>query len=88
MSERVLPSDIDPAQRIDVLHAWIATHANGGQGIVACILPGLGSVPMVSARRHSMERAEGLVRRTAASTIGRGGEEVVKTELVMFRRVP
>lgn len=87
MSEHVLPSDMDPAQRIDELHAWIATHADGGQGIIACILPGLGSTPMVSARRHVMEGARPLVLAAVRRTSGRGGDEVVRVELATFRRV-
>lgn len=83
----VLPADMNPEQRIDELHAWIATHRNGGQGIVASVLPGLGATPLVSSRRHVVEAAEPLVRQTVAATKGRGGEEVVGVELVTFRRV-
>lgn len=87
-TEYVLPSETDAEQQIADLHAWIATHANGGEGIVASILPGVGSTPMVSSKRHVMERCEPLVRRTVAATKGRGGgDEVVSVRLVTFRRV-
>lgn len=77
-----LPSGIDPEQRIDELHAWIATHENGGEGIIATILPGIGSTPMVSSRRHVMEAARDHVAKTAA-LLG----NVVAVKLVTYRRV-
>lgn len=81
-------SEMDPEQRVRELHAWIATHANGGEGIIAALLPGLGATPLISSRRAVMEQARGAALRAVELSKGRGdAEEVVSVRLVTFRRV-
>lgn len=81
------PTVPPPGQVITELHAWIATYAEGGQGIIAAILPGLGSAPLVSSKRSHMTMAEGVARHAALLTAGRGNGEVVSVDLVTFQRV-
>lgn len=48
-----------PGQRITDLHCWIATYADGTEGIVAAGLEGLGITTLLSSRRAANARVIG-----------------------------
>lgn len=51
-----------PGQRITDLHCWIATYADGTEGIVAAGLEGLGITTLLSSRRAAAERLEPIAK--------------------------
>lgn len=78
----------EPGQSITELYAWVATHANGGEGIVAAVLPGLGATPLISSKRAVMAMAEGVARHAVALSAGRAAGRAISVDLVTFKRVP
>ena len=59
---RLLDSPPTPEQMIGSLHAWIATYADGTEGIIAHGLPGLGMTPLVMSRHHVAVQMDKLAR--------------------------
>ena len=45
-----LRDDAPPEQRVSRLYAWIAIQADGGEGIIGHVLPGLGMTPLVTSK--------------------------------------
>ncbi len=72
--------------QISELHAWLATHEDGTEGIIASILPGLGSTPLVTSKRQVAERMEGLAREAARTGMPDAGAKAVDVQLVTFVR--
>lgn len=57
------------AQKIEALYAWIATEADGGQGVVAAMLPGMpGVTPLIGADLARVHSYRSLAIAAAAST--------------------
>lgn len=58
----------DRGQSIDRLYAWVATEADGGEGVCAAWVPGLGNMPLVGADRARIESLRPQAEDVAAST--------------------
>jgi hypothetical protein len=79
----LIASEPTPGQRIAELYCWIATYADGTEGIIAGGLPGLGMTPLVSSRRHVAEQLE-AVARNAMRLSQDTPHRVTKVRLVTF----
>lgn len=62
MTDKLIASEPTPGQIISELHCWIATYADGSEGIIAHGLEGLGLTPLLSSRRDTAEAMETLAR--------------------------
>jgi hypothetical protein len=80
---KLIASEPTPGQRITELHCWIATYADGTEGIIAGGLPGLGMTPLVNSRRHMAVKLERFAREAMAAT-ARTAHRVVNVRLVTF----
>lgn len=79
-------------QRIDALHVWIATYADGSEGIVSADLPlasglGMRHMPLMSSKRELVERMEPLARSVQKAAV-RQAKRITKLDLVTYRREP
>lgn len=83
---KALHSDPTPGQRITQLHCWVATYADGSEGIVAGGVEGIGMTPLMSSRRH-VAVALGPVARRAVRTVQQQAGHATKIRLVTFRSV-
>jgi hypothetical protein len=83
MPDRLLPSPPTPGQLITELHAWVATYADGTEGIIAGELPGMGMTPLITSRRAVAESLEELARRAQRLTM-HTRHRVVRIRLVTF----
>ena len=83
MVTKLIGSEPTPGQRITELHAWIATYADGTEGIIARALPGLGMTPLVNSRLHVARQLERFAREAMALTRGTPSP-VVSVRLVTF----
>lgn len=63
MADVHLDIGIDADQRIIDVWAWIAVHANGGEGIISGVLPGLGLAQLFSANEAMAQAMEPLAKR-------------------------
>jgi hypothetical protein len=74
-----------PDQRITELHAWIATHENGGEGVMSADLP-LGHMPLVTGKHETAEKLGAFARMVQRKAAEMGAP--VTIELRTFRAVP
>ena len=81
---KLVSSEPTPGQRITELHCWVATYADGTEGIIAGGLEGLGMTPLLSSRRHVAESLEAKARETMQLS-RRTKHPVVSVRLVTFR---
>lgn len=77
-----------PDQRIRELHAWIATHKSGAEGIISADMPGPMNermhMPLVTNRRDFAEALESIAKR--ALFLGRNqADPAVSVRLVTYR---
>ena len=72
MSEKTLLHDPGNSQTIDELFAFMSIDERGRHGIVASILPGLGSTPLVTASAKAVE----VMKPVAAAIARRSGKPV------------
>jgi hypothetical protein len=79
----LIASERTPGQRITELHCWIATYADGTEGIIAGGLPGLGMTPLVTSRRHAAEQLE-VVAHNAMRLSRATPHRVTSVRLVTF----
>ena len=83
--DALIASEPTPGQRIDELHCWISTFADGTEGIVGYnLFPGGGPTPLVTSRRHAAERMESLANRAAAAS--QQTDHPVTVRLVTYTR--
>ncbi|HEY0203838.1 MAG TPA: hypothetical protein VGC15_06805 [Acetobacteraceae bacterium] len=88
MADVLLELPAPPDQRVRELHAWIATHRSGAEGIISADLPGpLGEkmhMPLVSSRRDVAVALEPFAKR--ALFLGRNQQDpAVSVRLVTFK---
>jgi hypothetical protein len=55
---KIIASEPTPGQLIRELHVWIATYADGTEGIVAGGFASLGMTPLMSSRRELAKKLE------------------------------
>jgi hypothetical protein len=79
--ENPTPAD----SRMDTLYAWIAIHENGGEGILAGGIPGLGMVSLICGNERLAEKLERLADAACAAS-ARAGKPVTK-RLAIYKRV-
>jgi hypothetical protein len=87
----LIASEPTPGQRITELHCWIATYADGTEGIVAGGIEGivaggiegLGVTTLLSSRHHVAMQLERHARAAMAAT-ARTAHRVVSVRLVTF----
>lgn len=79
--ENPTPAD----SRMDTLYAWIATHENGGEGILAGGIPGLGMVSLVCGNERLANKMEPLAEQAIRAS-ARAGKPATK-RLVVYKRV-
>jgi hypothetical protein len=53
---------------IETLYAYLSVDEKGDTGIVASILPGLGSTPLVSGNRNTAKSMQSIAEQVAKST--------------------
>jgi hypothetical protein len=82
MVDVLIASVPTPGQFIRELHLWIATYADGTEGIVGGNL-GMGMTPLMSSRRATAERLAALAERARAASLGTP-HPVVSVRLVTF----
>ena len=80
---KLIASKSTPGQRITELHCWIATYADGSEGIVAGGIEGLGMTTLLSSRRHVAIQLERHARDAMRLTQGTR-HRVVSVRLVTF----
>lgn len=85
--DEYLDLGIDPDQRITELHAWVATHPGGEEGLISGDVPMPGTIrprhmPLMSSKRHLAEALLPVVNRVL-QLAPRG----TRAALVTFRRV-
>lgn len=78
-------------KRVDEIHIWIATHANGGEGVMAADMPyGLPGhvrhVPLMASSRATAERFSDLAHELQSIAAREG--EFITLELRSFIRKP
>jgi hypothetical protein len=82
--------DIPPPgeQRITELHLWVATHPDGGEGIVSADvpIPGIGSrhIPLMSSRRELAEKMKPFAEHAQQAAAKAG--KPVSLRIVTYRR--
>ena len=79
-----------PGKVVTELHAWIATHADGSEGIIGALVPGPTGhslMPLMSSDRWRVDQLEHKAREAMALSKGRGAAEVLAVTLSTFRRV-
>jgi hypothetical protein len=84
MREKVIGSEPTPGQVIRELHVWIATYADGSEGIIAGGLEGIGMSPLMSSRRHVAEALEPKAR-SAQRAVMHQAKHMTTIRLVTFR---
>lgn len=52
-------------QKIDKLYAWIATEADGGEGVISHTFPDFGTLPLIGADMERMESIRPLAQAIA-----------------------
>lgn len=67
MSEPII-HDPGNTERIERLYAFMSIDDEGKNGVVASILPGLGSTPLVTGSRKTVELMKPLAQEIAART--------------------
>lgn len=80
----IISSDPIPGQRITDLHCWIATYADGTEGIIAGGLSGVGVAPLLSSRRKAAEALEGKAREAQRAVMHQTKHRIVSIRLVTF----
>ena len=83
MNERLIASESTPGQKITELHCWIATYADGTEGIIAGGIDGLGLTTLLSSHRHIAEQLEPMARKAQRMTM-HTRHRVVSIRLVTF----
>jgi len=73
-----------PGQKITELHCWVATYADGTEGILAGGIKGLGIVTLMSSKRSHAEKMAGAAREAQQLTNNRTIHRVVNVRLVTF----
>lgn len=78
-------------QRIRQIHVWIATYANGSEGIISADLPmpvGLGTrhMPLMNSKRDVAENLQPLARRAQRAAMHQA-DRIVSIRLVTFAAV-
>jgi hypothetical protein len=73
-----------PGQKITELHCWVATYADGTEGIIAGGIEGLGIVTLMSSNRRAAEKMEGSAREAQQLSNNRTKHRVVSVRLVTF----
>jgi hypothetical protein len=81
--DKLIGSESTPGQQITDIHCWIATYADGTEGIIAGGIEGLGLTTLVSSRRHVAEKMEPIARRAQRMTM-HTQHRVVSIRLVTF----
>jgi hypothetical protein len=79
----------EPDQRVIEIHAWIATHADGSEGIVSADIPmpmGMRHSPLLSSKRTVAEKLEPLARKIRQQAMHQANR-VVSMKLITFRRI-
>jgi hypothetical protein len=85
MPDRLISSEPTPGQFITEIHCWVATYADGTEGIIAGGLPGLGMTTLLSSHRHIAESLEDTARRAMRMTMHLPQDKrVVSVRLVTF----
>jgi hypothetical protein len=83
MDAKLVASEPTPGQQITELHCWIATYADGTEGIVAGGLEGLGMTTLMSSRRDQAEKMQPFAREAQRLTM-HTAKRVVRIRLVTF----
>ena len=86
MGDIYLDLPAPPDQRIEKLHAWIATHTDGSEGIVSAAL-GPQVMPLVTSKRHVAEGLKSVAERAVQAAAAQASK-VVSVRLVTFIAVP
>ena len=92
MTEAVLlDPPADPDQRINTIHAWVGTHANGAEGLLSADvdIPGGGTrhLPLMSAHLRIAEKL-GTLARSLYRASQNGPQKLTSVELRTFVHVP
>jgi len=80
---KLVGSKSTPGQHIRELHVWVATYADGTEGIVAGGFEGVGLTPLMSSRRELAKRLESKACAGMALTEG-SDNPIVGVRLVTF----
>jgi hypothetical protein len=81
---KAIYSEPTPGQRVTELHCWIATYADGSEGIIAANAGELGMTPLLSSRRATAERMATLAD-NAMRTVAQQTGHKTSIRLVTFR---
>jgi len=77
-----------PEQRIEKVHCWIATQANGAEGIISADMPmegfGMRHMPLLASKRSVAAQMEDLARRAQRGSMHLGAGRVVRIRLATF----
>jgi len=82
----IIDLPVPPDQKVTSLHAWIAIHENGGEGIISADLPAgksMRHMPLIASRRDRAFRMEPLAEE-AAEMSQTSAQPVVRIELRSF----
>ena len=84
----IIDLPVPPDQKVTSLHAWIAIHENGGEGIISADLPSgrtrtMRHMPLMASRRDLAFRMEPLAEE-AAEMSQTSAQPVVRIELRSF----
>ena len=78
MTDVFLALPMQPDQRVRELHAWVATHQSGAEGIIAAVIGNVLS-PLVTSKPNVARGMEALARRAA--------DPAVRVRLATYRLV-
>ena len=85
MTDVFLVLPMQPDQRVRELHAWVATHQSGAEGIIAALIGNVLS-PLVTSKPNVARGMEALARQAAAMSQA-GTDPAVRVRLATYRLV-
>lgn len=77
---RFLDQPPDDTDRVHELWCWVGIHANGGEGILAGGLEGLGYVPLITGSAATAEKMRAMAREIQRESMHRA-DRFVRLEL-------